>query len=248
MSTPEQSAALRDEREVRPGKTPLYRVAAVIVKPFMRAVTRLKFEGVSNLPTEGGVIVAANHACAIDPLTLAHYLYNADRPARILAKDSLFKIPVVRFFLKNLDMIPVYRGSSRAKESVEIADLRLQQGFCIAVFPEGTLTADPTGWPMQARTGVARMALTSRVPVVPVGQWGQLGLLPRGAKFLKLFPRQTVTVRAGEPVDLSDLYDKELDAAVLREATDRIMWGITNIVADIRGEQPPAEFFNPRAN
>lgn len=239
---------MSEQREVRAGKTPLYRVAALIVKPFMHAVARLKFEDASNVPSQGGIIVAANHACAVDPLTMAHYLYNANRPPRILAKDSLFKIPVVRYFLKNLDMIPVYRGSSRAKESVEIADQRLEQGFCIAVFPEGTLTADPDGWPMQARTGVARMALTSRAPVIPVGQWGQLGLLPRGAKFLTLFPRQTVTVRAGAPVDLSDLYDKELDAAVLREATDRIMWAITNIVADIRGEQPPAEFYNPRAN
>lgn len=231
----------------KPGKTWLYRVAALIVKPVMHAVGNYKWAGFEKIPSEGGIIVAANHASNVDPLTLAHYLYNANRPARILAKSSLFKIPVVKFFLKHLDMIPVFRGTSRASESVRVADLRLKQGYCIAVFPEGTLTQDPDGWPMQARTGVARMALETKVPVIPVGQWGQLGLWPRGKAFFTLFPRQTVSVRAGDPVDLSDLYEKEIDSVTLREATDRIMRAITDIVAQERGEQPPAEFFNPRA-
>lgn len=213
----------------------------------MRLVGNYEWKGVENLPREGGVIVAANHASNIDPITLAHYLFSNNRPPRILAKSSLFKIPVVKFFLNHLDMIPVYRGSARAAESVILADRLLKDGYCIAVFPEGTLTKDPEGWPMLAHTGVARMALESKAPVIPVGQWGQLGLWPRGKKFFTLFPRQTVTVRAGRAVDLSDLYEREVDSAVLREATDRIMRAITQIVAEERGEPAPAEFFNPRA-
>lgn len=231
----------------KPGKTWLYRVAALLVKPVMHVVGNYKWSGFEKIPADGGIIVAANHASNIDPLTLAHYLYNANRPPRILAKSSLFKIPVVKYFLTHLDMIPVFRGTSQAAESVKVADTRLKQGYCIAVFPEGTLTADPDGWPMQARTGVARMALETRAPVIPVGQWGQLGLWPRGKSFFTLFPRQTVSVRAGNQVDLSDLYDKDLDSVVLREATDRIMRAITEIVAQERGEEPPAVFFNPRA-
>jgi 1-acyl-sn-glycerol-3-phosphate acyltransferase len=243
----EATPDLPPAKKPNPGKTWLYHVAGVIVRPFMHLVGNYKWKGLENLPAEGGIIVAANHASNVDPLTLAHYLFSANRPARVLAKDSLFKIPVVRYFLKNLDMIPVYRGTTRAAESVQAAGSLLKDGYCIAVFPEGTLTKDPFGWPMQARTGVARMALMSQAPVIPVGQWGQLGLWPRGKKFVTLFPRQTVTVRAGAPVDLSDLYGRELDSVVLREATDRIMRAITQIVAEERGEPAPAEFYNPRA-
>lgn len=230
-----------------PGKTPVYRFAAGILKPFLHAVGNYKWSGVENIPQQGGIIVAANHASNIDPLTLAHYLYNANRPARILGKDSLFRVPVLKTILTSLDMIPVYRGTARAAESVQIADQRLKEGYCIAVFPEGTLTKDPLGWPMKGRTGVARMALESKVPVIPVGQWGQLSMWAQDKKLPTVFPRQTVSVQAGKPVDLSDLYNKEITSEVLREATDRIMRAITQIVAQQRGEEAPTEFFDPRS-
>jgi len=233
--------------DAKPGKSLWYRVASVIVRPIMTLIVGHTWKGRENLPEEGGIIVAANHASAFDPLTLAHFLYMADRPARILAKESLFRVPVLGFFMRNLAMIPVFRGSARAGESLEIADMRLKQGFCIAVFPEGTLTKDPDGWPMQGHTGVARMALATKAPVIPVGQWGQLDVFPQHAKMVKPFPRKNVTVEAGAPVDLSDLYDRDIDSVVLREATDRIMRAVTEIVAKHRGEQPPATFFGAKA-
>jgi 1-acyl-sn-glycerol-3-phosphate acyltransferase len=246
VNTPENPAASDLVIEnATPGKNAWFRVAASIVRPTMHVLGRIKWYGQENLPKEGGIIVAANHASYVDPLMMAHYLYVNGRPPRILAKESLFRVPVLGFFLRKLAMIPVFRGSARAKESLEIADMRLAQGFCIAVYPEGTLTKDPNGWPMQGHTGVARMALMTKAPVIPLGQWGQLDLMPQGAKMLKLFPRKTLTVEAGKPVDLSDLYDKEIDSALLREATDRIMRAITEIVAKHRGEVPPATFFVP---
>ncbi|WP_435300447.1 lysophospholipid acyltransferase family protein [Timonella sp. A28] len=248
MNTPvEGPAAEFLSAPLNPGKNLLYRVAAVIVRPIMFAIARRKWNGVDNIPDSGGIIVAANHASPIDPLMLAHYLYDADRPARILAKESLFRVPVLKIFMNRLNMIPVFRGTAKAAKSLEISGDLLDRGFCIAVFPEGTLTKDPDGWPMQARTGVARMALTTRKPVIPIGQWGQLDVLPRGAKFPKIFPRKTFYVAAGEPVDLSDLYDRDLNGQTLREATDRIMTAITELVAQQRGETAPATFFNPRA-
>ncbi len=247
MNNPAETPRALSATNPKTGKTGLYRVAGVIVRPVMRAVGNYRWTGLENLPYDRGFIVASNHASPIDPLTLAHYLFNADRPARFMAKESLFRVPVLGYFMRNLRMIPVFRGTSRAGESIQIADQLLKEGYCVGVYPEGTLTKDPDGWPMQGRTGVARLALATKAPVIPVGQWGQLGLWPRGKKFFTLFPRQTVSVHAGQPVDLSDLYDKEPDAAVLREATDRIMRAITDIVAEARGETPPAEFFNPRA-
>ena len=235
-------------RDAHPGKNGTYRFAALIVKPLVTLMFGKKWRGMENIPSDGGIIVAANHASLLDPLTAAHFLYNANRPPRILAKASLWRVPFVGWVLRRTQMIPVLRGSAEASQSLEIAKERLDAGFCIAVFPEGTLTRDPEGWPMQARTGVARLALASQRPVIPLAQWGVTDVLPRGGKFPKLFPRQTVQLRAGKPVDLSDLYDRPTDSHTLREATYRIMRAITEMIAEMRGEQPPAGFYNPRTH
>src|SRR5690606_689346 len=117
----------------------------------------------------------------------------------------------------------------------------LEAGECVAVFPEGTLTREPDLWPMAGKTGVARLALTTRAPLIPIAQWGAQDLLGRYKKLLKPFPRKQVTVVAGPPVDLSDLYGRPLDTVVLREATERVMSAITALLEDIRGEKAPAE-------
>ncbi|WP_051196986.1 lysophospholipid acyltransferase family protein [Jonesia quinghaiensis] len=230
----------------RAGKNATYRFAALVVKPVVTLMFAKRWYGTQNIPQEGGVIVAANHASLLDPLTAAHFLYNANRPPRILAKESLWKVPFVGWILRKTNMIPVARGSAEASRSLETARERLDQGFCIAVFPEGTLTRDPEGWPMQARTGVARLALQSRKPVIPLAQWGVTKVLPRGGKFPTIIPRQTVHISAGPAVDLSDLYDKPLDSVVLRQATDRIMQAITDQIAEISGQSAPNGFYNPR--
>lgn len=155
----------------------------MIIKPLVTLMFGKKWRGMENIPSDGGIIVAANHASLLDPLTAAHFLYNANRPPRILAKASLWRVPFVGWVLRRTQMIPVLRGSAEASQSLEIAKERLDAGFCIAVFPEGTLTRDPEGWPMQARTGVARLALASQRPVIPLAQWGVTDVLPRGGKF-----------------------------------------------------------------
>src|SRR5690606_36211530 len=126
-------------------------------------------------------------------------------PPRFLAKASLFDTPVVGWVMRALDQVPVYRGTSKAKDAVDDGVTVLRRGQVIAMFPEGTLTRDPDLWPMVARTGAARMALTTGVPVVPVAQWGAQRLLGRYSKVLKPIPRKRVTVVAGPPVDLDDL-------------------------------------------
>lgn len=227
-------------------KTVAYRIAGGIVKPVMLLLTTKNWTGYENIPAEGGFIAAGNHASNLDAVTFAHYLYNSGRPGRILAKHSLWKVPVLRWFLEKTQMIPVKRGSSDARGSITIAKERLAQGYCVAIFPEGTHTRDPEGWPMAAHTGVARIALESQVPVIPIAQWGAAKIWPRGTKLPKPIPRLTTHVRAGTPVDLTDLYELPMDSAVLREATDRIMWAITKMVAEMRGETPPKEFFGTK--
>lgn len=212
-----------------------------MVRPFLIATTRRDWRGLEHLPREGGFIATSNHMTNVDPLTFAHFLWDNGYAPKILAKDSLFRVPVVGRVLRATGQIPVSRGTAHAGRSLEAAVAALEQGECVAVFPEGTLTREPDLWPMQGRTGVARLALTTRVPVVPIAQWGPQDLLGRYGKLLKPFPRKRVTVVAGPPVDLDDLYGRPLDSRVLREATERVMSAITALLEDIRGESAPAE-------
>lgn len=216
------------------------------MRPALFAMTRRRWSGTEHLPTAGGFLVAANHVSMIDPLTLALYLWDNGHAPKILAKDSLFSVPVVGRVLAASGQIPVRRGTAEAGHSLAAAEDALRAGDCVVVFPEGTLTRDPDLWPMVGRTGVARLALATRVPVVPVAQWGAQDLLARYGKVLRPVPRKTVTVVAGPPVVLDDLYDRVLDAAVLREATDRVTDAITGLLEGVRGEPAPVPRFDVR--
>ena len=222
-----------------------YKTLAFLLRPILFAITRRDWRGAENLP-DGGFIAAANHVTEVDPVTLAHFLYDQGRAPMITAKASLWKVPVLGGLLTRTGMIPVHRGTAGAAQSLVDSTARLDEGECVVFFPEGTLTRDPDGWPMVGKTGVARLALTSRAPVVPIAQWGAHRLLAPYGKVFKPIPPKPVAVHAGPPVDLSDLYDRPQDTATLREATERIMAAITSQLEEIRGEQAPAERFDLR--
>ena len=222
-----------------------YRAAALFLKSIMWSITRKDWHGAEHLPKDTGFIAVSNHASYADPITLAHFLYNNGHPPRFLAKSSLFELPVLGRALHGLDQVPVYRGTSKAKDAVDKGMEILHRGDCIAMFPEGTLTRDPDLWPMVARTGAARMAIDAGVPIVPVAQWGAHRLLAPYGKVLKPIPRKRITVVAGPPIDLSDLAGTG-DAESLRIATDRIMGTLTSMLAEIRGEDAPAVAWDMR--
>lgn len=224
-----------------------YRRLAAVVRPVLFATTRRDWQGVENLPAEGGFIVAANHVTQADPLTLAHFLWDNGVAPRILAKASLFSAPLVGPALRGTGQIPVQRNSSAAGRSLDAGVQAVQEGECVVVFPEGTLTREPDMWPMQGKTGVARLALSTRAPVVPVAQWGAHRLLARYGKVPHPFPRARVQVVAGPPVVLDDLYDRPMDSATLREATERVMDAITHLLEGLRGGHAPAVRFVPPA-
>lgn len=229
------------------GRSFTYRLAAGILKPLLGSVGVKDWQGTEHLPTSGGYIAAANHITNLDPLTFAHYLYDSSRPPRILAKASLWKVPVLKGVLDRTGMIPVHRNSSGAASSLAEAVRQLESGECVAVFPEGTLTRDPDLWPMVGKTGAARLALSSGVPVIPIAQWGPQLILPQYSKRVHPFPRKKLSVHAGPPVDLSDLLGRPQDASVLTEATERIMAAITALLEEIRGEEAPAVRYDMRA-
>jgi 1-acyl-sn-glycerol-3-phosphate acyltransferase len=118
----------------------------------------------------------------------------------------------------------------------------------LGVYPEGTLTRDPNMWPMVAKTGCARLALLTSTPVIPIAQWGSQLVVPNYTKKLKLFPRKTIIIRAGAPVDLSKWYGKSDDPKALVEATAVIMRAITDLLEEIRGERRPEVIFDPHTS
>jgi 1-acyl-sn-glycerol-3-phosphate acyltransferase len=222
-----------------------YRLAAVIAKPPLLVFFKRDWRGMENIPADGGFITAVNHNSHLDPLSYGHFQYNTGRVPRLLAKAGLFKIPFIGMMLRGTGQIPVYRESSDAANAFRAAVDALNSGECVVFYPEGTLTRDPDLWPMTGKTGVARLALLSKAPVIPVAQWGAHEAMPPYEK-LHLFPRKTLRVLAGPPVDLSAFYGLEPTAEVLREATDVIMDAVTEHLAELRGEPAPTERYDLR--
>lgn len=224
------------------------RLAVVVLKPLLTVLTKRRWIGRENIPATGPVIFAANHVSHADPLTVAHFVYDLPRNPRFLAKDSLFRVPVLKWVLYGCRQIPVYRGTKDASASLRAARDVLAEGESVIIYPEGTTTKDPELWPMVARTGVARLALESGAPVIPVAQWGAQQLFDARTKKVRLRPRTPVTTVAGPPVDLSAYERRPLTAEVLRGATDEIMRAVRRQLAEIRGEPEPAAFYvRPRA-
>jgi 1-acyl-sn-glycerol-3-phosphate acyltransferase len=218
-----------------------------IVEPLLRLLTKHRWIDGDKIPAEGGCVVVGNHVSHIDPLTFAHFVYGHGRIVRFLAKAEVLEVPVIGALIKATGQIPVYRLTADASLAFRAAVAAVDEGKCVTVYPEGTITRDPHLWPMVGKTGAARIALSTDAPVIPVAQWGPQDLLAPYAARPRLFPRKTMVVKAGDPVDLDDLRGQPLTPDVLREATGRIMADVTRLLEDIRGEQAPAVRFDPRA-
>jgi 1-acyl-sn-glycerol-3-phosphate acyltransferase len=225
-----------------------YRIAvAAILLPVNRLV-RHDWRHAQRLPRTGGAIVAANHLANADPLVLAWFVHGQGRQCHFLAKEGLFRVPVLGRLLAGAGQIPVHRGTPDAPLALRSAKEALEDGKCVILYPEGTITGDPDLWPMLARTGLARLALETDVPVLPVGQWGAhallrdlVGRLRRGEGW-----RPTAAFSVGEPVDLSAFRGRPLTAGVLRGATEVVMEAVRREVVAVRGGTPPAVPFDPR--
>jgi 1-acyl-sn-glycerol-3-phosphate acyltransferase len=150
-------------------------------------------------------------------------------------------VPVVGWLLRGCGQIPVHRGTADAANALREAVAAVDHGEVVMFYPEGTLTRDPDLWPMVAKTGVARLALETGVPVIPVSHWGSQDVLWPYAKRFRVLPRKTIRALVGEPVDLSRWLGMEPTAQVLREMTDAIMRDVTSLLAELRGEPAPAQ-------
>ncbi|HEX3791121.1 MAG TPA: lysophospholipid acyltransferase family protein [Pseudonocardiaceae bacterium] len=226
-------------RTPRRGRGFWYGVAIDALWTFAMAGIKPVWRGGEHVPETGGVLLASNHVSFVDPITETAFVLAHGRIPRYLAKASLWNIPLIGRVLAGGKHIPVRRGTRDVLAAYAGGLEALERGEAVLVYPEATFTSDPDGWPMRGKTGVARMALATGVPVVPIAHWGGQEVLPRKKLLPRLVPRRTVYTFVGPPVDLSDFADAEPTREVLATATKRIMAAITDLLADIRGETPP---------
>ena len=227
-------------------------LSVAVLRPLLHLLINNKHAGRSNIPKQGGVILAPNHLSYVDWGTDALFCYEAGRYPVFMIKGSMFRVKGIGPFLYKAGQLPVNRGAADAALVLKTAEEALAQGAAVIVYPEATATRDPGLWPMVSKTGVARLALTSGAPVIPIAHWGTAEILPYGSKkvFSGLFlpPRKTVRTIAGKPVDLSQWQGKHTSAKALREATAAIMGEVAALVGELRGETPPEIPYDPAAH
>ena len=223
---------------------------AAIIVPIVGLIARIEIEGEENLPEEGSYVVAPNHMSEIDPLIVAVAVWRIGRAPRFLAKESLFRVPVLGWALRVTGMVPVARESTAAAASSTVASARrlVASGHGVIVYPEGTLTRDPDLWPMRGKTGAARLALAGDIPLIPVAHWGSQRILPRYGKLSLWPPRKRVRIVFGPALDLSAHIGHGKEQSTLVALTAAVMQGITSLEETLRGEKAPAERWNPSAH
>jgi 1-acyl-sn-glycerol-3-phosphate acyltransferase len=226
------------------------RATTIILPPIIKAVMKRDWHGQEHIPRDGGVIIAPNHLSYADWAAIALFTYQAGRYPFFLIKSSAFDVKLLGPFLRACGQLPVHRDRGDAAlvvKELKDAEASLRAGGCLIVYPEGTASRDPDLWPMVGKTGVARLALTTGAPVIPVAHWGAQVILPYGSTRPHLIPRHLVRMLAGPPVDLSAYRGKPLGREVLRGATAAVMADITGLLARLRGQEPPAVPFDPAA-
>ncbi|MDX3380390.1 lysophospholipid acyltransferase family protein [Streptomyces niveiscabiei] len=199
----------------------------VLLGPLLRVLFRPRIEGLENVPEDGAAIVAGNHLSFSD-----HFLMPAVIKRRItfLAKAEYFTGPGVRgrltaAFFRSAGQIPVDRSGKDAGQAAIREGLGvLSKGELLGIYPEGTRSHD--GKLYKGKVGVAVMALTAGVPVVPCAMIGTFEAQPPGQRFPSLHP---VTIRFGKPLDFSRYAGMENEKAILRAITDEIMYAILKL-------------------
>lgn len=193
----------------------------VLLGPFLRLIYRPKAEGLDYVPATGPAILASNHLSFIDSLFVPLLV---KRRVVYIGKADYFDKWRTRWFVRAVGVIPVRReGGSAGEAAIQTGIRALREGHLIGIYPEGTRS--PDGRLYRGKTGVARMALEARVPVIPVAVEGTDEVMPIGMKFPRTIPGR-VRVRFGRPLRFDRHYDTPKDRFVLRSVTDEIMYEI----------------------
>lgn len=201
----------------------LYRLLRFVLRPILRTLYSVRWEGLDGFPNDGPCIVASNHLSFLDSFFIPLCV---PRRMVFLAKAEYFESWKTAWFFKALGMIPVKRDAkSQAEAALHSGIEVLEQQGVLGLYPEGTRSPDGRLW--RGRTGVARLTLRAKVPVVPVGLLGTRDVMPKDRKIPRLTGR--VTVRFGSPLYFERYYEEAEDRFVLRAVTDEIMFEIMTL-------------------
>jgi 1-acyl-sn-glycerol-3-phosphate acyltransferase len=217
----------------------LYGVAHTVIPPVFKAIWRPRVRGLENVPPTGPVILASNHLSFADSVVIPVVV---PRKVVFLAKADYFtgtgvSGALVRAWFEGIGMLPVDRTDTKAAmDSLDTALEVLARGEAFGIYPEGTRSRD--GRIYRGRTGVAHLALTAGVPVVPVGLVGTERLQPVGTRVPRLV---RVTVSFGPPLDFRGHDDGVPSGRARRRVTDEIMAAIAKLSG-----QTPAGVYNDR--
>lgn len=219
-------ADANDQLERAARMTWAYRTAWWLSRQVARWVYRTRVEHVDRIPPLGPVILASNHASLADPPLIGG---SVPRAVCFLARDTLFQIPLLGWYIRRLNAVPVNRDGGGGAGLKAILD-RLQAGSAILLFPEGTRSADGRLGP--ARSGIGLTVIKSGTPVIPIRlhgtyeAWGRHRRLPGPGRF---------RVVVGEPLQFEALRaeartcDKDRLKAIYREVADTIMARIAEL-------------------
>lgn len=201
----------------------LYTVARAVLSPTFRFLWRIDVQGGEHIPPNGGAIFAPNHLSVLD-----HFVLGAALPRRItfVGKAEYLNDWKTKYLFPALGMIPIDRsGGSAAENALNAAAQVLERGEFFGIYPEGTRSRD--GRLHRGHTGVARLALRTGCPIIPVGLQGTLEVQPPDTPIPK--PFRMMRVRIGKPLDVSRYADRATDHLTLRQITDEVMFEIRSL-------------------
>jgi 1-acyl-sn-glycerol-3-phosphate acyltransferase len=213
-------------------------ISGLLVAPFCR----LRVTGeVPAALRSGPVILAANHIGSFDPFVLSAACAKRGLAPRIMATGGLFRAPVIGALMRACGHIRVDRRQANVTDALGAAEVALAERSAVLAYPEGRITLDPGMWPERGKTGLARLAVASGAPVVPVAQWGAHTVLPWGAPkksvgrvVWAILHRPVVRVHFGPAFTVGG----DQGARSIRVETDRIMDEIVGALRPLRADEP----------
>lgn len=227
-------------------KPSIFWALAALVVPPAWLMWDIRLHG--SLPQEGPFILAPNHNSEVDPVIVGVAVWKYGRAPRFMAKESLFRIPVVGAILRASGQIPVTRDPRKGNQAaLEAARTLAETGRGVIVYPEGSLTREPELWAMRGKNGAIRLALAENIPVYPCAQWGAQAVMPRYGRFRPTL-RTRIDIIVGERLDLSVYLDRRTSASALNEATTILMQRNNELLGTLRGATPPAELYDPASH
>ncbi|OZC82795.1 1-acyl-sn-glycerol-3-phosphate acyltransferase [Rhodococcus sp. 06-418-5] len=199
----------------------------VLIGPILRILGRPRVSGTQNLPTSGPVIIAGNHLTVVDSFFLVLLMR---RRVTFIAKSEYFtgrgiKGAALRWFYSATGQVPVdRRGADASAPALAAAKSILRQGKVWAVYPEGTRS--PDGRLYKGKTGLARVAIETGAPVVPLVMYGTLAVNPVGSR---MWRPGKVRMVVGEPLDFTRYAGGENSKVILRAVTDEVMAALATL-------------------